>query len=275
MSILHAILFGLIEGITEFLPVSSTGHLTIAENLLGYQIDNVGVTAFTAIIQMGAILATVLFFWKDIVRVGAAWLSGIFGGRKDNADYRLGWGIIIGSIPIAVIGLLFKDQIETGLRSLWYVAFALIAWSGVMYWAETHAKQARHEKSTTWKDTLFIGVAQCIALIPGVSRSGATISASFLRGFDRVTATRLSFFLAIPALLAAGTLEAVTRAADVSSSVGWTPTIVGTAVSFVSAYFVVAWLLKFIATHSYKSFIVYRVALGVLLMVLLVTGVLE
>lgn len=275
MSILHAILLGLIEGITEFLPVSSTGHLTIAEKLLGYQIDNVGVTAFTAIIQMGAILATVLFFWKDIIRVGSAWLSGIFGGKKDTPDYRLGWGIIIGSIPIAVIGLLFKDQIETGLRSLWFVAGALIVWSGVMYFAEKYAPQNKHEKQTTWRDTLFIGVAQCIALIPGVSRSGATISASFLRGFDRVTATRLSFFLAIPALLAAGTLEAVTRASDVSSSVGWKAVIIGTAVSFISAYFVVAWLLKFIATHSYKSFILYRVGLGVLLIVLLITGVIS
>jgi undecaprenyl-diphosphatase len=275
MSILHAIIFGIIEGITEFLPISSTGHLTIAEKLLGYQIDDVGITAFTAIIQVGAILATILFFWKDIIRVGAAWLSGIFGGTKDSADYRLGWGIIIGSIPIAVIGLLFKDQIETGLRSLWFVAIALIAWSGVMYWAETNPRQNRHEKSTTWRDALFIGIAQCIALIPGVSRSGATISAGLFRGFDRMTATRLSFFLAIPALLAAGALEAATRVSDVSSSVGWTATIVGTVVSFISAYFVIAWLIKFIATHSYKSFIAYRVALGVLLMVLLTTGVIS
>jgi undecaprenyl-diphosphatase len=275
MSILHAIIFGIIEGITEFLPVSSTGHLTIAEKLLGYQIDDVGITAFTAIIQVGAILATVLFFWKDIVRVGAAWFKGIFGGPKDTADYRLGWGIIIGSIPIAIVGLLFKDQIETGLRSLWFVAAALILWSGVMYWTETNARQNRHEKSTTWRDTLFIGVAQCIALIPGVSRSGATISASLFKGFDRMTATRLSFFLAIPALLAAGVLEAVTRAGDVSQSVGWTPTLIGTVISFVSAYFVVAWLLKFIATHSYKSFIVYRLVLGAVLIVLLASGVIS
>lgn len=275
MSILHAIIFGIIEGVTEFLPISSTGHLTIAEKLLGYHIDDVGITAFTAIIQVGAIFATVLYFWKDIIRVGAAWLGGIFGGKKDTADYRLGWGIIVGSIPIAVIGLLFKHQIETGLRSLWFVAFALIAWSGVMYWAENSAAQNRHEKSTTWKDALFIGIAQCIALIPGVSRSGATISAGLYRGFDRMTATRLSFFLAIPALIAAGALEAVTRVGDVSTSVGWTPTIVGTIVSFISAYFVVAWLLKFIATHSYKSFIGYRVGLGVLLIVLLITGVIS
>src|SRR6202008_589602 len=172
MSIIHAIIFGIIEGITEFLPISSTGHLTIAEKLLGYQIDDVGVTAFTAIIQVGATVATLLYFRSDIVRVAKAWLGGIFGGKRDTPDYRLGWGIIIGSIPIAVIGLAFKDQIETGLRSLWYVAIALIVWGLVMYFAEKHAPQNRHEKSTTWKDALFIGVFQCLALIPGVSRSG-------------------------------------------------------------------------------------------------------
>jgi undecaprenyl-diphosphatase len=273
MSIIHAIIFGIIEGITEFLPISSTGHLTIAEKLLGYQINDVGITAFTAIIQVGATIATVLYFRGDIWRVGKAWVSGILGGKKDTADYRLGWGIIVGSIPIAVIGLLFKDQIETGLRSLWYVAIALIAWGLVMYWAETAAKQNRHEKSATWRDTLFVGVMQCLALIPGVSRSGATISGGLFRGFDRMTATRLSFFLAIPALLAAGALEAVTRASDISTSVGWTPTIIGTVVTFVVAYFAVAWLLKFIATHSYKSFIAYRLVLGVVLVVLLSTGV--
>ncbi len=275
MSIIHAIILGIIEGITEFLPISSTGHLTIAEKLLGYQIDDPALTAFTAFIQVGATLATVLYFRKDIVRVLVAWFKGITGGSKDTPDYRMGWAIIVGSIPIAIVGLAFKSQIETGLRSLWYVAWALILWSLVMYWAERNATQKRHEKSTTWKDTLFVGVAQCIALIPGVSRSGATISAGFLRGFDRMTATRLSFFLSIPALIAAGILEAVTKASDISERIGWQPTIVATVVSFVVAYIAVAWLLKFIATHSYKSFIVYRVALGVLLMALLATGVLE
>lgn len=275
MSILHAIILGIIEGITEFLPVSSTGHLTIGEKLLGYRIDDPAMTAFTAFIQVGATLATVIYFRKDIVRVATAWLGGIFGGNKNTPDYRLGWGIVVGSIPIAVVGLLFKDQIETGLRSLWFVAWALILWSFVMYWAEKHATQKRHEKSTTWRDTLFVGVMQCVALIPGVSRSGATISAGFLRGFDRMTATRLSFFLSIPALLAAGVLEVVTKADDIGQRVGWAPTITATVVSFIVAYIAVAWLLKFIATHSYKSFVVYRIGLGVLLMVLLVTGVLE
>lgn len=273
MDILHAILFGIIEGITEFLPVSSTGHLTILEELLGYDINDPAMTAFTAFIQIGATLATVWYFRKDIWRVITSWVHGISGGDKDTPDYRIGWAIIVGSIPIAVIGLLFKDHIETTLRSMWVVAISLLGWSLVMYLTEKYARQNRKEKSTTWKDTLFIGFVQCIALIPGISRSGATISASFFKGFDRVTATRLSFFLSIPALMAAGILQAITRADDISIQIGWLPTLVATVVSFGVAYVAVAWLLKFIATHSFRSFIAYRVALGSLLVVLLTTGV--
>ena len=275
MEILHALLLGIIEGVTEFLPVSSTGHLTIAEKLLGYNINDPALTAFTAFIQTGATLATVIYFRKDIARLLKAWLLGIFKGHRDTADYRMGWGIIIGSIPIAVIGLTFKHQIETGLRSLWLVAIGLLVWSGVMYLAEKYGSQKRAEKSTTWKDALFVGVMQCIALIPGVSRSGATISASLFRGFDRVTATRLAFFLSIPALFAAGILEAVTKAGDIERQIGWTPTIVATVVSFIVAYGAVAWLLKFIGTHSFRSFIYYRLVLGSILVVLLTTGVLS
>jgi len=275
MDIVHAILFGIIEGITEFLPISSTGHLTIAENLLGYKIDDPAMTAFTAFIQVGATAATIIYFWKDILRVITAWLKGITGGSKNNADYRMGWAIIVGSIPIAVIGLLFKDHIETSIRNLWYVACGLLLWSVVMYLAEKYGKQNRKESTTTWKDTIFVGAMQCIALIPGVSRSGATISASLFKGFDRVTATRLSFFLSIPALMAAGIFQAVTEAEQIGKQIGWWPTIVATVVSFVVAYGVVAWLLKYVASHGFKLFIVYRVILGLLLVVLLTTGVIE
>lgn len=275
MSIFDAIILGIIEGITEFLPVSSTGHLTIAEKLLGYDITDPAMTAFTAFIQTGATLATVLFFRKDIWRVITAWTKGVFGGDRSSVDYRMGWAIIIGSIPIAVIGLTFKDQIETGLRSLWFVAIGLLAWSAVMYVAERFASQKRPESSTTWKDTLFVGVMQCVALIPGVSRSGATISGSLFRGFDRMAATRLSFFLSIPALMAAGILQVTTRASDLGERIGWTPTIVATVASFIVAYIAVAWLLKYIATHTFKVFIMYRLALGVLLVVLLSTNVIS
>jgi undecaprenyl-diphosphatase len=273
MDLLQAVVFGIIEGITEFLPVSSTGHLTIAEKLMGFSINDPGVTAFTAIIQSGAVLATVLYFWKDIVRIAKAWFRGIVQpAARATQDYRFGWAVIIGSIPIGIAGLLFKDQIETTLRSLWYVAIALLAWSAVMWIADRVGQQTRHEKDTTWKDTLIIGIVQCLALIPGVSRSGATMSAGLLRGFDRVTVTKLSFFLSIPALLAAGAQQSISEFGNISNGVGWGPTLVATAVSFIVAYAAVAWLLKFIAKHTYSVFIVYRVVLAIALIVLLATN---
>ncbi len=275
MTILEAIILGIVEGITEFLPISSTGHLTIVEKLLGYQIDDPGVTAFTAVIQIGAIAAAVWYFRSDIIRVATAWLRGLADVevRKQNPDYKYGWAIIIGSVPIAVIGLVFQDIIETSLRSLWWVAGALIAWSFVLWYSDRVAKQNRVEAEVTWRDTLAIGLVQCLALIPGVSRSGATMSAGLLAGFDRVTVTRLSFFLGIPALVAAGVLQAVTRADDITTSgIGWGPTVVATIVSFVVGYLAIAWLLKFIASNTFMIFVRYRIALGIVIVGLIMTS---
>jgi undecaprenyl-diphosphatase len=273
LNIIEAVLLGAVEGFTEFLPVSSTGHLTILEKLLGYSLDDPDITAFTVIIQSGAVLATVLFLFKDIVRIVPAWLGGLFSrGKRDNPDYRFGWAVILGSIPIVIVGLLFKDTIETTLRSLWFVAGALIVWSAVMAFADHAATQIKHEDDVTWKDSLIIGVVQCLAVIPGVSRSGATMSAGLLRDFDRVTVTRLSFFLSIPALLGASVLQGYEEFDNIASGVGWTNTLVATAVSFVVAYFSVSWLLKFVSRHSYSIFILYRIILGALLMVLLATN---
>ena len=274
MDLLHAIILGIIEGITEFLPISSTGHLTIAEKLMGYQIDDPAMTAFTAIIQIGAIIAAVIYFRRDIIRIATAWLRGLFnaGARRTN-DYKFGWAVIIGSIPIAIVGLLFKHQIETVLRSLWFVVAGLILWSVVLFVADRKGKENRSEQDVSWKDTLIIGITQCFALIPGVSRSGATISAGLLRGLDRVTATRLSFFLGIPALCAAGLVETVTEAGNISSGIGWSATIVGIVVSFIVGYVAIAWLLKFVSRHDFTAFIWYRVALGVVVAILITTGV--
>ncbi len=270
MQVWHAIILGVIEGITEFLPISSTGHLTIAEKMLGYSISDSSITAFTAIIQSGAVLATVVYFWKDISRVLMAWIRGLFVNKyRKNSDYKYGWAIIIGSIPIAIVGILFKDEIETVLRSLWFVAIALILWSLVMWWADKKAKQNLHEEDITWRDTLVVGIAQCLALIPGVSRSGATMSAGLLRNFDRVAVTKLSFFLSIPALSAAGILQIISKHSVIGASVGWTATIIATLISFVVAYISVAWLLKFVAKHDYSVFIWYRVIVGVLLLIAL------
>ena len=273
MQVWHAIILGVIEGITEFLPISSTGHLTIAEKMLGYSISDSSITAFTAIIQSGAVLATVVYFWKDISRVLMAWIRGLFVKKyRKNSDYKYGWAIIVGSIPIAIVGILFKDEIETVLRSLWFVAIALILWSLVMWWADKKAKQNLHEEDITWRDTLAVGIAQCLALIPGVSRSGATMSAGLLRNFDRVAVTKLSFFLSIPALSAAGILQIISKHSAIGASVGWTATIIATLISFVVAYISVAWLLKFVAKHDYSVFIWYRVIVGVLLLIALATN---
>jgi undecaprenyl-diphosphatase len=276
MDLWHAIVLGAVEGVTEFLPFSSTGHLTILESAFGYRLDDPDITAFTAIIQVGAVLATILYLRNDIKRILAAFFRGLAKPeQRATLDFRFAIAVLLGSIPIGIVGLLFKDEIETTLRSLWFVGSALILWSFVMFWADLNATQERGERDVTWRDTLIIGITQCLALIPGVSRSGATMSAGLLRGLDRVTVTRLSFFLSIPALSAAGLLQAVTEFDNISNGVGWGPTIVATVVSFVVAWFAVAWLLKFIAGHTYAIFIVYRVVLGTLILLLVATGVLN
>lgn len=272
----HAIILGIVEGLTEFLPISSTGHITVLSKFFGYTINAPDVTAFTAIVQIGAIIAAILFFRKDIVRIAAAWFVGLTDKTKrDNVDYRFGWAVLIGSLPIAVVGLAFKEHIETTFRSLWVVAVMLIAWSVVMWYADTNAAQKRSEKQTGWHDTLAIGLAQCLALIPGVSRSGATISVGLLRGFDRMTATRLAFFLGIPALLAAAIFQAATQYEKINSGIGWGPTLVAVLFSFIAGYAAVAWLIGFISKHTYKGFIIYRVVLGVIIITLLLTGVIS
>lgn len=269
----QAIILGIVEGVTEFLPVSSTGHLTIVEKLMSMRINDPSLTAFTAIIQVGAIIAAIVYFWDDIWRVLSAWWRGLWWKRaRRQFDYKYGWAIIIGSVPIAIVGYLFKDEVETVLRSLWFVAFALIGWSVVMWIADKHSAVRRGEKQTTWRDTLAIGFGQCLALIPGVSRSGATISIGLFRGFDRVTVTKLSFFLGIPALVAAGLLEVVTEHKYIAGGVGWGSTILATIVSFVVGYFSIAWLLKFVSNNDFSLFIKYRVGLGALIIVLLAAG---
>lgn len=267
---LDSLVLGVVEGLTEFLPVSSTGHLTIAEKALGLPIDDDGVTAFTAIIQNGAIAAVVVYFIRDIARIVGAWARGLVRPEiRGDFDYRFGWFVIWGSLPIMVIGFLARDVIAGSLRNLWVVAVALVAWSAVMVWAERRAKQVRGERTISLTDALVIGTVQAVALIPGISRSGATISAGLLRGLDRVAATRLSFFLAIPALVAAGLYELKDA---VQESVPAIPLVVGTAVSFVVAYASIAWLLRFVAGHPISLFAPYRVVVGAAVIVLLATG---
>ena len=278
LSYVQSVVLGVVEGLTEFLPVSSTGHLTITEKLLGLQVDAPEVTAYTAIIQLGAIAATLVYFFRDIIRLAVAWFTGLVSAEaRQHHDYSLAWAVIVGSIPVAVVGFALKKVIEGPLRSLWVVAAALILWSAVMWAAETrHTKLVREgrergEGTVGVKDGIIIGLVQCFALIPGVSRSGATISAGLFRGIDRVTATRLSFFLAIPALTAAGLYEAATT--DLSN-LGVGQMGVGIVVAFLVAYASIAWLLRFVASNSLMPFVWYRVALGLVLVGTLATGVL-
>jgi undecaprenyl-diphosphatase len=271
MNYFDAVVLGIVEGLTEFLPISSTGHLTIAEKALGLDLADDSVTAYTAVIQMGAIAAVVVYFFRDIVRIAKAWCVGLVKPEyRGQLDHRMGWFIIVGSIPVGVAGLLLKDLITGDLRSLWVVACALIGWSVVMWLAERAARQTRSEKDLRLTDAIVVGLIQVVSLVPGVSRSGATISAGLFRGLDRVSATKLSFFLSIPALVGAGIFELPDA---MSGDIGVGVALVGIVVAFVVAYATIAWLLKFVAGHPITWFIPYRLALGGLLIVLLASGV--
>ena len=267
LSVVDAVVLGVVEGLTEFLPVSSTGHLTIAEGLLGLEVDDPAVTAFTAVIQSGAIAAVLIYFGKDILRLARAFFGGIgsAAGRADR-EFRFALAVLVGSLPIGVIGLVFQDVIKGPvLRSLVTVALGLILFSAVMLLAERRATQTRGEDAVTLRDALIIGLAQSVALVPGVSRSGATISAGLLLGIDRVTATRMAFLLGIPALVGAGVQQLPSALQE--GGIEPVSLVVGTVVSFVVAYASIAWLLRFVAHHSIAWFVPYRVALGVAVLI--------
>jgi undecaprenyl-diphosphatase len=273
ISIGQAVILGVVEGITEFLPVSSTGHLKITEGLMGIPVDDTSVVGFTAVIQVGAIAAVLVYFFKDIVRIVSAWSRGLRNREERyHHDYKFAWWVIYATIPIVVVGLAAKKLVEGPLGSLWVVAASLIVGSGVMWAADQMGRHKRGEDDTTFKDAMLVGSSQILALLfPGFSRSGATMSTALVLDLDRVAATRLSFFLGIPALTGAGLYELKDA---VGAGVGAVPLAVGTAVSFVVAYASIAWLLKFVARHSFNAFVIYRLIIGVGLLGLLATGVL-
>ena len=278
LSYAQAVILGVVEGLTEFLPISSTGHLTIAEQLLGLKVDDPGVTAYTALIQVPAIVATFIYFWRKIVRLVVAWFRGLRDKEaRAEHEYTLAWAVIAGSIPVGIVGFALKDVIAGPLRSLWVVAVALIAWSAVIWLAERRHDQLveegvqRGEGEVTVKDGVVLGLAQCVSLIPGVSRSGTTISFGLFQGLNRVVATELSFFMAIPALTAAGLFETVKSRHDLAG-LGVGPIVLGMAVSFVVAYASIAWLLRFVATNSLRPFVWYRIAVGAFIVVALLAG---
>jgi undecaprenyl-diphosphatase len=222
------------------------------------------------VIQVGAIAAVVLYFWKDISRIAVAWVRGLAKPEhRGEFDHRMGWYVIVGSVPIVIVGFLGRHLISGPLRSLWWVAAALIGWSIVMVAAERIGTKERPLTRITFVDALVMGLVQCLALIPGISRSGATISAGLFRGLDRVAATRIAFLLGIPALVGAGVYELKDA---LHGNAGAVPLLVGTVVSFIVAYASIAWLLRFVAKHTIEVFAFYRVLLGIVLIILLATS---
>lgn len=263
----EAVVLGLIQGLTEFLPISSSAHVLIVSQLLGWEDPG---AAFTAVIQIGTEAAVIVFFRKDLVRIIRAWVLSI-RTRTNSPESRLGWFIILGTVPIVVLGVAFTRQIETAARNLWLVASVLILFGVVLGLADRYGQKSRSLSGMTSRDGLILGFGQALALIPGVSRSGATITTGLALGYTREAAARYSFLLAIPAVLGAGFYEA--SKIGTGTSVAWGPTLAATAISFVVGYAVIAWLLRYISTHSFLPFVVYRIALGAVILVLLSLGV--
>lgn len=277
MSWLQVVVLSLLQGLTEFLPVSSSGHLRIFSTWFFGQ--DAG-ASFTAVVQLGTEAAVLVYFFTDIVRILIAWFRGVFRPEhRDDPNYRLGWYVIVGSAPIAIIGFVGKDLIRDNLRNLWITAAVLIGFSFVFLLAEKLGRQDRPVdgkslEGLTMKDAVVMGFAQCLALIPGVSRSGGTISAGLFLDMSREAAARFSFLLAIPAVLASGlfSLPDAFAPSSVGQSASGIQLLVGSAIAFVVGYAAIAWLLRFVQKHSLAWFAGYRILLGLLVMGLLATG---
>ncbi len=270
--LLKAVVLGTLQGLTEFLPISSSAHLRIFPELLGWGDPG---AAFTAVIQIGTELAVLIYFRKDIWRIGSAWVRSLYRPEyRGQLDARMGWFIIIGSLPIVVLGVILKDVIERDFRNLWITGTTLVVMGIVLGIADRFSSNDRQIKHLSLRDAVLMGVAQACALVPGVSRSGATISMGRFLGYEREAATRYAFLLAIPAVVGAGLFE-LKEIPHGDNAYGWGPTIVATVVSFVVGYAAIAWLLRYVSTRSYTPFVIYRVALGSATLLLLATGVLS
>ncbi len=271
MTTLQAVVLGVVQGLTEFLPISSSAHLRIVPALFGW--DDPG-AAFTAVSQIGTEAAVIIFFWRDIWRIVTTWLRSLFNKElRGDLDARMGWYIIFGTLPIGVLGLLFEAQIDTVARDLRLIAGTLIGLGLVLFVADRLARNAKGLEELTLKDALIYGFAQALALVPGVSRSGATISAGLFLGYERAAAARYAFLLAIPAVVASGLYKLPDALAE--GGPGLPLTLLATALAFVTGYASIAWLLRYVSTHSYLPFVVYRIALGLLVAALVFTGRLE
>jgi len=274
MTITEAIILGLVQGLTEFIPISSTAHLLIVPQVLGW--GDPGAAA-SAVIQFGTLLAAIIYFFGDIVRLIGGFFRGLITRRPlADVDSREAWLVVIGTIPIVVLGLLFKKHIESTFRGLWIVTTMVIVVAILMQIAEGYAKrrQARGFDDMTVMDSIVIGLGQCLALIPGSSRSGSTIMPAIFRGIDRPTAARYSFLLSIPAVGGAGVLELI-KERHVLGQLGWTPIIVAIVVAFISGYASIWFLIRYLRTHTTHVFIYYRYLLGAAMIAMLATGYLK
>jgi len=271
VSFVEAVLLGIVQGLTEFLPISSSGHLRIVPALLGWDDPGAG---FTAVVQLGTMAAVLVYFWSDLWEIGTTWLRSLVDrDLRSHPSARLGWYLIVATIPIGILGLSFDDQIETGARDLRIIASALILLGLGLGIADRMGSQAKTMDHLRPRDGILIGVAQSLALIPGVSRSGATISAGLLAGYTRADAARFSFLLSVPAVVLSGLYQLPD--ATSADGAGVVATAVATIAAFISGYAAIAWLLRWLTTHSTAVFVIYRVALGGLVWVLLLVGTLE
>jgi undecaprenyl-diphosphatase len=278
LSLFHSVIYGVVQGLTEFIPVSSTGHLRLLQAWLdpsySPKSQEAGFTAFTAVIRLGTTLALVLYFWRELLHIAVAWARGLVDKSvRDSLEYKFGWYLILATIPVGVLGLVFSKSIESGARNLWVIAIALIALAGFLALAEQVGRRNRGEEELNARDAIVVGAAQVVALVPGLSRSGTTITAGLFRGLNRETAARFSFLLSIPAVVLSAGYDA--RKIGGPDAPGAGITGLALLISFVVGLASLAWLMRFIGKHSTWVFVGYRVALGALLIGLLATGVLK
>ena len=269
MEFFKAIFLGVLQGLTEFIPISSSAHLAIFPKFFGWEDPG---AAFTAVVQIGTELAVLIYFRRDIWTIGSGWVKAL-GSKEHRAapEWRMGWFIIVGSLPIVLLGIGFESAIDKELRNLWIIGTTLIVLGIVLGIAERVGRLSRPIDQLTWRHAVALGLAQSAALVPGVSRSGATISMGLFLGYERAAATRYAFLLAIPAVVGAG----VFKLKDIpggDNAYGVAPTVVATVVSFVVGYATIAWLLKYVSTNAYTPFVVYRILLGGLVLTLVASG---
>lgn len=272
MTLLNAIIMGIIQGLTEFLPISSSAHLRLTPALLGFEDPGIG---FTGVIQLGTVLAVLIYFGKDLWKALMGWVMSFTPEGKDTVEAKMGWAVFYGTIPVVIFGVLLKKKLhEESWRSLWVVAISMIVMGILMYAAERFSSKKRTEEKVTPMDAVVVGLFQCLALVPGMSRSGSTMTGAFFRQFDRPSAVRLSFLMSVPAVTAAGLFEFFDAKKELAQ-VGVTNTLIATGVSFIVGYACIAWLLKFISKSGVLVFSVYRVVLGLALIGLLSNGTLK